>query len=147
MISRIAGYCLVNFWSSSIHHVFQQANRCANLIDKAAFNNQAGLIISLSFISCFSILWRCCRGAFPQTYYFLSYANSFSIPKTNWYTNPHLSFNYFLLFLGLESGEWWKKDVMEVITEALATGGDPNISDAFTINGQPGDLYPCSKPG
>ncbi|KAG5544229.1 hypothetical protein RHGRI_016848 [Rhododendron griersonianum] len=47
----------------------------------------------------------------------------------------------------IQLGEWWKKDVMEVITEALATGGDPNISDAFTINGQPGDLYPCSKPG
>ncbi|KAH7860397.1 hypothetical protein Vadar_012968 [Vaccinium darrowii] len=43
-------------------------------------------------------------------------------------------------------GEWWKKDVMEVITEALTTGADPNISDAFTINGQPGDLYPCSQP-
>lgn len=34
---------------------------------------------------------------------------------------------------------------MEVINSALATGADPNISDAFTINGQPGDLYSCSK--
>ncbi|KAK6940095.1 Multicopper oxidase, C-terminal [Dillenia turbinata] len=41
--------------------------------------------------------------------------------------------------------EWWKKDVMEVFEEFMATGGDPNVSDAFTINGQPGDLYPCSK--
>ncbi|KAK2978611.1 hypothetical protein RJ640_006730 [Escallonia rubra] len=38
-------------------------------------------------------------------------------------------------------------DVMEIIQDALATGGEPNQSDAFTINGQPGDLYPCSKPG
>ncbi|KAK3002444.1 hypothetical protein RJ639_020553 [Escallonia herrerae] len=42
-------------------------------------------------------------------------------------------------------GEWWKKDVDEVLHLMLATGGDPNISDAFTINGQPGDFYPCSN--
>lgn len=36
---------------------------------------------------------------------------------------------------------------MEVLTEFVQNGGDPQISDAFTINGQPGDLYPCSKPG
>ncbi|OWM84628.1 hypothetical protein CDL15_Pgr027415 [Punica granatum] len=34
---------------------------------------------------------------------------------------------------------------MAIIDEALTTGGDPNISDAFTINGQPGDLYNCSS--
>ena len=42
-------------------------------------------------------------------------------------------------------GEWYKGDVMAIIDEALATGGDPNLSDAFTINGQPGDLYECSN--
>ncbi|KAK3001775.1 hypothetical protein RJ639_020859, partial [Escallonia herrerae] len=42
---------------------------------------------------------------------------------------------------------WNKGDVMEIIQDALATGGEPNQSDAFTINGQQGDLYPCSKPG
>ncbi|XP_050232807.1 laccase-14-like [Mercurialis annua] len=40
---------------------------------------------------------------------------------------------------------WYKADVMDVITEALASGADPNVSDAFTINGQPGDLYDCSN--
>ncbi|KAM5562505.1 hypothetical protein ABKV19_017632 [Rosa sericea] len=40
---------------------------------------------------------------------------------------------------------WFKADVMEVINSALATGADPKTSDAFTINGQPGDLYSCSK--
>lgn len=40
---------------------------------------------------------------------------------------------------------WFKGDVMEIIDSALATGADPNISDAFTINGQPGDLYSCSN--
>ncbi|KAK4428409.1 Laccase-14 [Sesamum alatum] len=42
-------------------------------------------------------------------------------------------------------GEWWKSDIKEVLTEFLQSGGDPNISDAYLINGQPGDLYPCSK--
>ncbi|KAJ9146045.1 hypothetical protein P3X46_028360 [Hevea brasiliensis] len=40
---------------------------------------------------------------------------------------------------------WYKADVMEVITDALTTGADPNVSDAFTINGEPGDLYDCSN--
>ncbi|XVE61989.1 hypothetical protein DITRI_Ditri06bG0082600 [Diplodiscus trichospermus] len=42
-------------------------------------------------------------------------------------------------------GEWWNANVMDVENQALATGGAPNISDAYTINGWPGDLYPCSK--
>ncbi|KAI4346576.1 hypothetical protein L6164_007461 [Bauhinia variegata] len=42
-------------------------------------------------------------------------------------------------------GEWWKEDVMKVYDELVATGGFPNSSDAVTINGQPGDLFPCSK--
>ncbi|KAL7127819.1 hypothetical protein ABFS83_14G276400 [Erythranthe nasuta] len=42
-------------------------------------------------------------------------------------------------------GEWWNADVQEVMEEFLASGGDPNISDAFLINGQPGDLYSCSN--
>ncbi|KAL8061029.1 hypothetical protein ABFX02_02G062400 [Erythranthe guttata] len=42
-------------------------------------------------------------------------------------------------------GEWWKKNVMEIEENANKTGGEPILSDAYTINGQPGDLYPCSK--
>ncbi|KAK6940094.1 Multicopper oxidase, type 1 [Dillenia turbinata] len=42
-------------------------------------------------------------------------------------------------------GEWWKSQISEIEEGAISTGGDPNVSDAFTINGQPGDLYPCSK--
>ncbi|KAE9618340.1 hypothetical protein Lal_00047254 [Lupinus albus] len=42
-------------------------------------------------------------------------------------------------------GEWWKKDIVEVYNEFRRTGGDANISDAYTINGQPGDQYPCSS--
>ena len=32
---------------------------------------------------------------------------------------------------------------MEIIETALKRGDEPNKSDAFTINGQPGDLYNC----
>ncbi|KAH0461942.1 hypothetical protein IEQ34_009517 [Dendrobium chrysotoxum] len=42
-------------------------------------------------------------------------------------------------------GEWWDANVVDVENEALAAGGVPNISDAFTINGRPGYLYPCSQ--
>ena len=45
------------------------------------------------------------------------------------------------------AGEWWKQEISAIYDETVATGGTPNVSDAFTINGQPGDLYPCSKPG
>ncbi|KAK9193409.1 hypothetical protein WN944_004106 [Citrus x changshan-huyou] len=42
-------------------------------------------------------------------------------------------------------GEWWNADIIDVANQAQATGGGPNISDAYTINGRPGDLYPCSQ--
>ncbi|KAI3917348.1 hypothetical protein MKW98_027267 [Papaver atlanticum] len=44
-------------------------------------------------------------------------------------------------------GEWWNANPVDVINEARRTGGAPNISDAYTINGQPGDLYNCSSKG
>ncbi|KAJ6913232.1 hypothetical protein NC651_015671 [Populus alba x Populus x berolinensis] len=42
-------------------------------------------------------------------------------------------------------GEWWNANVVDVENQALASGSGPNTSDAFTINGLPGDLYPCSQ--
>ncbi|RVW57949.1 Laccase-15 [Vitis vinifera] len=42
-------------------------------------------------------------------------------------------------------GQWWKSDANVVRDEALATGADPNASDSLLINGQPGDLFPCSN--
>ncbi|KAI3738303.1 hypothetical protein L2E82_28327 [Cichorium intybus] len=42
-------------------------------------------------------------------------------------------------------GEWWDANPIEVIREATRTGATPNVSDAYTINGQPGDLYKCSN--
>ncbi|KAK8561706.1 hypothetical protein V6N12_048770 [Hibiscus sabdariffa] len=42
-------------------------------------------------------------------------------------------------------GEWWNANVIDVEQQAIATGALPNLSDAYTINGWPGDLYPCSQ--
>ncbi|XP_021732559.1 laccase-12-like [Chenopodium quinoa] len=42
-------------------------------------------------------------------------------------------------------GEWWNRDPISVVRQATRTGAAPNVSDAYTINGQPGDLYNCSK--
>ncbi|KAK4387782.1 Laccase-14 [Sesamum angolense] len=36
--------------------------------------------------------------------------------------------------------------IMLVLDEFIQSGGDPNVSDAFLVNGQPGDLYNCSSP-
>jgi len=41
-------------------------------------------------------------------------------------------------------GEWWNGDVETIEAEASKYGGGPNVSDAYTINGQPGLLFPCS---
>lgn len=42
-------------------------------------------------------------------------------------------------------GEWWNADVNQLLEETKRTAGGVNSSDANTINGQPGDLFPCSK--
>ncbi|KAG7942871.1 hypothetical protein I3843_15G008800 [Carya illinoinensis] len=54
------------------------------------------------------------------------------------FPKPHAEFPIIL-------GEWWKQGIMELYETFLQSGVDPNVSDAYTINGQPGDLYPCSK--
>ncbi|KAJ8751376.1 hypothetical protein K2173_016573 [Erythroxylum novogranatense] len=41
-------------------------------------------------------------------------------------------------------GEWFNADPEAVIKQALQTGGGPNVSDAYTINGLPGPLHNCS---
>ncbi|XP_072954582.1 laccase-2-like [Typha angustifolia] len=41
-------------------------------------------------------------------------------------------------------GEWFNADPEAVIAQALQTGGGPNVSDAYTINGLPGPFYNCS---
>ncbi|XP_057739072.1 laccase-12-like [Arachis stenosperma] len=44
-------------------------------------------------------------------------------------------------------GEWWDANPIDVVRQATRTGAAPNVSDAYTINGQPGDLYKCSTKG
>ncbi|KAJ4843321.1 Laccase-17 [Turnera subulata] len=41
-------------------------------------------------------------------------------------------------------GEWFNADPEAIISQALQSGGGPNVSDAYTINGLPGPLYNCS---
>ncbi|KAI8556801.1 hypothetical protein RHMOL_Rhmol05G0283600 [Rhododendron molle] len=45
------------------------------------------------------------------------------------------------------TGEWWNANIMDIENQALADGYGANISEAFTINGQLGDLYNCSSFG
>jgi len=47
----------------------------------------------------------------------------------------------------METGEWWNMNPIDVVRTATRTGAAPNISDALTVNGQPGDLYKCSSNG
>ncbi|XAR60786.1 Laccase [Bertholletia excelsa] len=54
------------------------------------------------------------------------------------FTQPNLEIPILL-------GEWWNRDPIAVQRQATFTGAGPNISDAYTINGQPGDLYRCSS--
>ncbi|EMS57359.1 Laccase-10 [Triticum urartu] len=44
-------------------------------------------------------------------------------------------------------GEWFNADPEAIIAQALQTGGGPNVSEAYTINGLPGPLYNCSTKG
>lgn len=44
-------------------------------------------------------------------------------------------------------GEWWDANPIDVLRQATRTGAAPNVSDAYTFNGQPGDLYKCSSKG
>ncbi|KAL0309872.1 UNVERIFIED_CONTAM: Laccase-17 [Sesamum radiatum] len=54
------------------------------------------------------------------------------------------SYTYNFTIIG-QRGEWWNVDPEAVINQALQTGGGPNVSDAYTINGLPGPLYNCSS--
>ncbi|KAF5183483.1 Laccase [Thalictrum thalictroides] len=57
---------------------------------------------------------------------------------------PGRSFTYRFNITGQE-GEWWDANVVDVEHELTTSGGIPRLSDAFTINGQPGDIFPCSS--
>ncbi|KAK4350053.1 hypothetical protein RND71_029366 [Anisodus tanguticus] len=40
-------------------------------------------------------------------------------------------------------GEWWNGEIEDIETDMKLYGSGPNSSDAYTINGLPGPLYPC----
>ncbi|KAK1315084.1 Laccase-11 [Acorus calamus] len=42
-------------------------------------------------------------------------------------------------------GEWWNRDVEEAVKQGNKLGLPPAMSDAHTINGKPGPLFPCSE--
>ncbi|OVA18060.1 Multicopper oxidase [Macleaya cordata] len=42
-------------------------------------------------------------------------------------------------------GEWWNTDVETSVNRANKLGLPPPMSDAHTINGKPGPLFPCSE--
>ncbi|KAJ4972163.1 hypothetical protein NE237_005262 [Protea cynaroides] len=42
-------------------------------------------------------------------------------------------------------GEWWNTDVEGNVKQANKLGLPPKMSDAHTINGKPGPLFPCSE--
>ncbi|MFS7934453.1 putative laccase [Helianthus anomalus] len=44
-------------------------------------------------------------------------------------------------------GEWWKSDTKAVINQAQKLGQAPNVSDAYTINGNPGPIANCLANG
>ncbi|KAL6840196.1 hypothetical protein ACP4OV_030006 [Aristida adscensionis] len=44
-------------------------------------------------------------------------------------------------------GEWWHKNVDDVENDGLLTGLGPEVSDALTINGLPGDQTSCKGAG
>ncbi|CAL4967007.1 unnamed protein product [Urochloa decumbens] len=63
-------------------------------------------------------------------------------PRNPWFDGPE-----YITQCPIQPGEWWNVDVEQLLERTKRTGADVNISDANTINGQPGDLFPCSQNG
>ncbi|CAN0902350.1 LAC1, partial [Linum grandiflorum] len=47
--------------------------------------------------------------------------------------------------INVKIGEWWDEEEDSLEKAMLSTGAGPSISLAYTINGLPGPLYPCSN--
>jgi hypothetical protein len=55
-----------------------------------------------------------------------------TLDRTDWLVASH-------------AGEWWHADVEAIEKQGRMPGMAPNTSDAHTINGKPGPLFPCSE--
>ncbi|KAK6148140.1 hypothetical protein DH2020_019052 [Rehmannia glutinosa] len=60
-------------------------------------------------------------------------------PRLPYPFSPPIHNDFTIIF-----GEWWNGNVEVIENEMMLYGGGPNSSDAYTINGSPGPLYPCS---
>jgi hypothetical protein len=47
--------------------------------------------------------------------------------------------------LNVHAAAWYTGDLKELVDEAMLTGNNLPTSDAYTINGEPGDLCACSN--
>ncbi|XP_078170389.1 putative laccase-9 [Carex rostrata] len=54
------------------------------------------------------------------------------------FRKPHKEFTLIL-------GEWWNQNITDIYQTAVKYGNQFELSDANTINGQPGDFMPCSS--
>lgn len=115
--------------------------------DGPAYITQCPIQTNQSFVHRFTVVGQ--RGTlFWHAHYSWLRATAYGafiiLPKNKTpfpFIKPHRELPPLLL------GEWWNANVEDIIGQALFTGGVYNISDALTINGQPGDLYNCSTAG
>lgn len=53
--------------------------------------------------------------------------------------------NLLIYFLLKHAAAWYKGNLKELVDEAMEDGTDLPHSDAYTINGEPGDFCDCSN--
>ncbi|KAK3025691.1 hypothetical protein RJ639_042031, partial [Escallonia herrerae] len=142
-VQNQAKYNITLHWYLSLHGVKQPRNPWSDgpeYITQCPIKPGANFSYEIIFSSEEGTLWWHAHSDWSRA---TVHGPIFVYPKagtTYPFPKPHAEFPVVM-------ASWNKGDVMEIIQDALATGGEPNQSDAFTINGQPGDLYPCSKPG
>ncbi|KAF5738434.1 laccase-like multicopper oxidase 2 [Tripterygium wilfordii] len=151
------------WWKADPIRVVRQATRTGaapNISDAYTINGQPGDLYNCSRNDTVIVpintgdtnLLRVINAALNQELFFTIANHKFTVVGADAaYLKP---FTTSVLMLGpgqttdvLIKGEWWDANPMDVARDSIRTGGSPNISDAYTINGQPGDLYNCSDKG
>ncbi|XP_042511016.1 laccase-7-like [Macadamia integrifolia] len=119
------------------HGLFQRRSGWA---DGAAYITQCAIAPGTNYTYKFNITgqhgtlwWHSHRSLLRATLY-----GAFIIhPKTSYpFPKPYKAVP--ILF-----GEWWNGSVVSIDNQRNLAGTGPALSDAFTINGKPGHLYPC----